>query len=297
MLPRIDAIQGFERRLAGVDRVRQRIAEIENKFGIDGAYNGEDFQSILNRELGKVQNVNSTQRISKPEKTEATTNPQTTTSSGTNSEVESFGATGESEGTTRNNSRANNSSSAAATSSNSRTFPGEEALPGAIQNSINPFSAVSPRTSTTQPERVDEEEIETPTRETRRLSSISENVSTEDLIEAAAAKYDVDSRLVRAVAIAESNMNQDDISDAGAIGVMQLMPETAASLGVNPYDEQQNIEGGARYLRQMLDTFGGNVRNAVAAYNAGPGAVQRYGGIPPYSETQNYVGRVMDLYR
>ena len=122
-------------------------------------------------------------------------------------------------------------------------------------------------------------------------------MSTEDLIEAAAEKYNVDSRLVKAVAIAESNMNQDDISDAGAIGVMQLMPETAAGLGVDPYDEQQNIEGGAKYLRQMLDTFGGNVKKAVAAYNAGPGAVQKYGGIPPYGETQHYVGRVMDLYR
>ena len=77
---------------------------------------------------------------------------------------------------------------------------------------------------------------------------------------------------------------------------MQLMPETADALGVNPYDEQENIEGGTKYLRQMLDKFDGNVRHAVAAYNAGPGAVARYGGVPPYAETQNYVGRVLDLY-
>ena len=124
-----------------------------------------------------------------------------------------------------------------------------------------------------------------------------ENSSTEDMITQAAYRYGVDPQLVKAIAIAESDMNQDEISPVGAIGVMQLMPETAASLGVDPYDEIQNISGGTRYLKQMLETFNGNIPLAVAAYNAGPGAVQRYGGIPPYSETQNYVGRVMDLFR
>ena len=119
--------------------------------------------------------------------------------------------------------------------------------------------------------------------------------STEELIHTAAQKYGVNPALVRAVAIAESDMNQSEISPVGAIGVMQLMPETAESLGVNPYDEAQNIEGGTIYLRQMLDKFNGNVPYALAAYNAGPAAVQKYGGIPPYSETQNYVGRIMDI--
>ena len=91
--------------------------------------------------------------------------------------------------------------------------------------------------------------------------------------------------------------NQGAQSPAGAIGVMQLMPDTAASLGVNPYDKQQNIEGGAKYLRQMLDSFGGDVKKAVAAYNAGPNAVKKYGGIPPYPETQSYVDKVLDLYQ
>ena len=121
--------------------------------------------------------------------------------------------------------------------------------------------------------------------------------SVEELIAQAAENYGVDPQLVRAIAIAESDMNQDEISPVGAIGVMQLMPETAEGLGVDPYDTNENIAGGTKYLRQMLDTFDGNVPLAVAAYNAGPGAVKKYGGIPPYSETQNYVGRVMDMYR
>lgn len=123
------------------------------------------------------------------------------------------------------------------------------------------------------------------------------NHSIDDLIRRAAEKYGIDPRLVAAIAETESNGNQHAISPVGAIGVMQLMPGTAAALGVNPYDKAQNIEGGAKYLSQMLDTFGGDVRRAVAAYNAGPGAVQKYGGIPPYAETQNYVRKVIDLYQ
>ena len=123
----------------------------------------------------------------------------------------------------------------------------------------------------------------------------NQNSDTESLIKTAAQVAGVDPALVRAVAIAESDMNQNAISPVGAIGVMQLMPETAAALGVNPYDERQNIQGGANYLRQMLDKFNGNVPHALAAYNAGPGAVQKYGGVPPYKETQNYVGRIMDI--
>lgn len=121
--------------------------------------------------------------------------------------------------------------------------------------------------------------------------------SVEDLIARTAYEYGVDPQLVKAIATAESDLNQDAISPVGAIGVMQLMPETAAGLGVNPYDTEENIAGGTKYLKQMLDTFDGDVPLAVAAYNAGPGAVKRYGGIPPYSETKNYVGRVMDMYR
>ena len=112
-----------------------------------------------------------------------------------------------------------------------------------------------------------------------------------------AEQYHVDSNLTAAVIKSESKFKHEARSHRGAVGLMQLMPDTAASLGVNPYDKQQNIEGGAKYLRQMLDTFGGDVSKAVAAYNAGPQAVKDYGGIPPYKETQNYVNKVLDIYR
>lgn len=114
-----------------------------------------------------------------------------------------------------------------------------------------------------------------------------------DEIAAAAKEFNVDPALVAAVADAESNGNQNTVSGVGALGVMQLMPDTAASLGVDPHNRKDNIRGGAKYLRQMLDTFGGDVQKAVAAYNAGPGAVKDYGGVPPYKETQNYVAKIL----
>ncbi len=116
------------------------------------------------------------------------------------------------------------------------------------------------------------------------------------LIREASAREGIDATLVKAVAQAESSLNPNAVSPAGAKGLMQLMDATARSLGVaDPFDPVQNVAGGAKYLKQLLSRYGGDVRRALAAYNAGPGTVDRYGGIPPYAETQTYVQRVLQL--
>lgn len=112
--------------------------------------------------------------------------------------------------------------------------------------------------------------------------------------EAAAARHDLSVDLLLSVARAESNCNVDAVSPAGAIGVMQLMPATAQDLGVDPHDPRQNIDGGAAYLRQQIDRFGGRIDLALAAYNAGPAQVARAGAVPALSETRLYVGQNLD---
>lgn len=119
----------------------------------------------------------------------------------------------------------------------------------------------------------------------------------DEMVKKAAEKFGVDEKMIHAVISQESGYNPLAVSGAGAMGLMQLMPSTARSLGVtNALDPKQNIEGGTKYLKQMLDRYNGDVSLALAAYNAGVGNVQKYGGIPPFKETQNYVKNITTAY-
>ncbi len=129
------------------------------------------------------------------------------------------------------------------------------------------------------------------------LSNLPNQAAYDPHIKLTCKLYGLDCNLVKAIIRAESAFNPLAVSPKGAMGLMQLMPQTSQDLGVvDPFDPRQNIDGGVRYLRMMLDRFSNNTALALAAYNAGPEAVVEHGGIPPFDETQIYVKRVMDFY-
>lgn len=260
-----------------IDQIRRRITEIEEKIGIGSG----DFQATLEREIARqaaMNPVQSVQKATEVQKPSAVTKP------------------------VNENDAANAAKVAQALRDADKNVQQSQSIDKAtpsVTDKVNPSQQTPPKINRVD---VPDTEPQVPSRDDKifddNYSGKNADVTpTEDLIMQTAYEYGVDPKLVRAIAIAESDMNQNEISPVGAIGVMQLMPETAESLGVDPYDKGDNIVGGVRYIRQMLDTFDGDVPLAVAAYNAGPGAVKRYGGIPPYSETRNYVGRVMDLFQ
>ena len=321
-------IQGIERveMTQRIDQIRRRIAEIEDKIGMIGV--GGDFQTTLEREIAKQ-----TKFAVKP--TETATDIQNLPAA--NKPVNENEAANAAKVAQALREAEKSGQDSGVRDKGKNHLPGEEALPNKINRTPAQIKPVEvPDTELEIPSRDDKSFEDNYVGKNAEVTPVedlimqaaseygvdpqvvkgifeyinqqqttpaqvetfdAENLSVEELITQAANEYGVDPQLVKAIAIAESDMNQDEISPVGAIGVMQLMPETAAGLGVNPYDTNENIAGGTKYLKQMLDTFDGDVPLAVAAYNAGPGAVKRYGNIPPYSETQNYVGRVMDMYR
>lgn len=133
--------------------------------------------------------------------------------------------------------------------------------------------------------------------ETSNITPVTNKSQILNIVSQVSQKYNVDEKLVQAVIKQESGFNAKAKSKAGAMGLMQLMPATAKRLGVkDPYNPVQNIDGGVRYLKSMLDKYNGNIILALAAYNAGPGAVDKYSGVPPYAETQNYVKSILANY-
>jgi len=126
-------------------------------------------------------------------------------------------------------------------------------------------------------------------------SNLSGSNSFDNIISEASSKFNISESIIKSVISAESNFNPDAMSSVGAKGLMQLMPLTAEYLGVkNSWDPKQNIEGGTKYLRELMDRYDGNIKLALAAYNAGPGNVDKYNGVPPFKETESYVDKVLN---
>ena len=167
---------------------------------------------------------------------------------------------------------------------------------GSITDSLTRFRQETERTAESAKKLASE--YSHVSQEVQKISTQNTTGNYQDIINRAGAKFGVDPALISAMIRQESGGDPNAVSKRGAGGLMQLMPGTARQMGVTDvYDPEQNIFGGTKYIKQQLDAFGGNVKLALAAYIAGPGAVQQYGGIPPFKETQNYVSSIMGRYR
>lgn len=185
---------------------------------------------------------------------------------------------------------------------------GESRVPQAIQEDFKKILETKKETSNSI--ETIEKEVESKPIVDEKIEEIKESVelkskidlkaqssNVEEIIETISEKYGIDSDFIKAIIKQESGFNTRATSKKGAMGLMQLMPKTAESLGVlDAYNPSQNIEGGVKYLKGLLDKYDNNKELALAAYNAGPGAVKKYGGIPPYKETQNYINAIMGTY-
>lgn len=165
-----------------------------------------------------------------------------------------------------------------------------------LQGNLN-FAALQNAAANTSTQPTIEQYVKDYTGKTASNNLLAGAEQYRDEISKAAETYKIPEKLIAAVMKQESNFNASAVSSAGASGLMQLMPATANYLGVtNRFNPEQNIMGGAKYLRQMLDQFDNNLETALAAYNAGPGNVKKYNGIPPFQETQNYVKKVLNYF-
>lgn len=188
---------------------------------------------------------------------------------------------------------------------NSNTFSGgmqdmtfQSLLNAAMDQSFHASGPSVPNRLTQPVSSLTAQQVPVPVEKSQEGNNIADvtsgNAGVDQLIKKASERYGVDEKLVRSVVKAESNFDAGVVSHAGAQGLMQLMPATAKGLGVtDPFDPEQNLMGGTKYLRQMLDRYDGNTELALAAYNAGPGNVDKYKGVPPFRETQNYITKIL----